>query len=62
MTTKPEAHQSTEPSWPGPTWSLIQNNSCVQIDPTGELTLVLPSAGEHLKKQPSYQTKLGAGH
>ena len=34
----------------------------MQTDPAGELHLVLPSAGGHLKKQPNSQTKLEADH
>ena len=39
-----------------------KNSPCVQTDSAGELPSVLPSAGEHLKKQPSSQTKLRVGH
>ena len=39
-----------------------KNSPCVQTDSAGELPSVLPFAGEHLKKQPSSQTKLRVGH
>ena len=41
---------------------VLKKTTRVQIDPTRELHSVLPSTGEHLKKQPSSQTKLGASH